>query len=202
MPLQETLDVCGAEHALLKRVARGETQAVEVLVRDYGNTVFRFVCRRSGDAYDEAQDLTQETFIAALALADTFDGSCSVTTWLCSIAKIKLADHFRRVGRQKRIPRSSLVEIDANGAEAIASLSAGSASVEDVVERLDARAFLDGVTAHLSEDEREALLLHYVDGFSIEEMTRLMKRSSKGVESLLTRAKRRCREVAAGWLTG
>ena len=183
------------------RVARGEEEAVHALVHGYGDAVFRFLYRRAGESYDEAQDLAQETFLAALAMAGSFDGSCSVTTWLCSIAKIKLADFYRKVGRQKRIPISKLVEIDANGAEAIASLNAGSTSVDLVVDRLDARAFLHGVTMHLSEDEREALLLHYVEGFSIEEMSHLMKRSPKGVESLLTRAKKRCREVAAGWLT-
>jgi len=86
-------------------------------------------CRRSGESYDEAKDLTQETFLAALALADSFDGSCSVTTWLCSLANIMLGDHLRRVTRQKRIPRSKLIEIDAKGAEAIARLWAGSIGI-------------------------------------------------------------------------
>lgn len=201
MPRQLETSGIAEEAALLGRVARGDGEAVEALVRVYGGTVFRFVYRRSGELYDEAQDLTQETFLAALSLADRFDGSCSVTTWLCSLAKIKVADHLRRQGRQKRIPASMLVEIDSDGAESLARLHRGEASVNEVLERLDAQAFLDGVTAHLLEDEREALQLHYVEGFSVEEMTLLMKRSAKGVESLLTRAKRRCREVAAGWMT-
>jgi len=201
MPQQLESSVFVEETALIGRVVRGEGEAVEALVRDYGTAVFRFVYRRAGEQYDEAQDLTQETFLAALALAGSFDGACSVATWLCSLAKIKVADHFRKVARQKRIPSSKLVEIDAQGAEAVASLHRGDASVDEVVERIDAHAFLDGVVAHLSHDERDALLLHYVDGFSIEELTLLMNRSARGVESLLTRAKRRCREVAAGWLT-
>jgi RNA polymerase sigma-70 factor (ECF subfamily) len=202
MPQQLEGSVIAEESALIKRVARGEGEAVEALVRLYGGAVFRFVYRRIGEQYDEAQDLVQETLLAALSLADRFDGSCSVNTWLCSLAKIKVADHLRRQGRQKRIPASMLVEIDADGAETLGRFQRGDATVEDVLGRLDARAFLDGVTAQVSEDEREALLLHYVDGFSIEEMSRLMNRSAKGVESLLTRAKRRCREVAAGWITG
>src|SRR5690348_13296344 len=92
------------EKALIKRVARGEQEAVEAFVRSYGDAVFRFVYRRSGEHYDEAQDLVQETFLAALSLAGTYDESSSITTWLCSLAKIKVADHLRRQGRQKRIP--------------------------------------------------------------------------------------------------
>ena len=201
MPRQLESSVFADEAVLIEHVARGEGEAVEALVRLYGSAVFRFVFRRIGEQYDEAQDLTQETFLAATSLADGFDGSCSVTTWLCSLAKIKVADHLRRQGRQKRIPSSMLVEIDEDGSESLACFHRGEASADEVLERLDAQAFLDGVTAHLAEDEREALLLRYVDGFSVEEMTRLMKRSAKGVESLLTRAKRRCREVAAGWLS-
>jgi RNA polymerase sigma-70 factor (ECF subfamily) len=189
------------EGALIARVARGEEGAVAVLVRDYGNAVFRYLYRRNRESYDEAQDLTQETFLAAVSMAHSFDGTCSATTWLCSIAKIKLADHLRRTGRQKRVPNSKLIGIDSASAEAIASLHGGKATLDEVVEKLDAQAFLDAITSQLSEDERDALILHYVDGFSIDEMTHLMKRSSKGVESLLTRAKKRCRETAAGWLT-
>lgn len=190
------------EAALITRVARGEEGAVAVLIRDYGNAVFRYLYRRSGESYDEAQDITQETFLAAVCLADSFDGTCSATTWLCSIAKIKLADHLRRSGRQKRVPKSKVIGLDSASVEAIASLHGSQTTVDDVVDKLDTQAFLNAITSQLSEDEREALLLHYVDGFSVDEMTLLMRRSSKGVESLLTRAKRRCREIAAGWLIG
>src|SRR5262245_10698968 len=46
-----------------------------------------------GDA-DLVQDLTQETFVAAIEARRRFDGRSEVTTWLCGIARHKLADHF------------------------------------------------------------------------------------------------------------
>lgn len=188
------------ETALLRRVARGDESAVTELFRSHGDVVFRFLYRRTGECYEDAQDLTQETFLAAISLAGTFDGSCSVTTWLCSLAKPRSADFLRRQGRDKRIPRTKLVEFDAEGSQALADLRSGEISIEQALERMDARAFLDGVTEQLSDDEKNALLLHYVEGFSVVEMTRILNRSAKGVESLITRAKRRCKETGTRWL--
>ena len=190
-----------SEDLLLHRVARGEPPAVEALLRQHGSSVFRFVYRRSGERHEDAQDLTQETFLAAVALAGTYDGSCSVLTWLCSLARLKVADHLRRQGRNKRAPESRKVEWSVVESEESGLLRVGSETSESATDRLDAAIFLDGVTAELMNDEREALLLHYVEGFSIVEMAHLFKRSAKGVESLLTRAKRRCRETAARSLT-
>lgn len=188
------------ETTLLRRVARGEPSAVEALLRQHGNAVFRFVYHRNGERREDAQDVTQETFLAAVGLASTYDGSCSVLTWLCSLAKIKVADHLRREGRLKRVPTAMLVELDADGAAALSEFRQGEIMIDQALERLDAQAFIDGVSEHLSEDERESLLLHFVEGFSVAEMSKLLNRSPKGVESLLTRAKRNCREVAARWL--
>ena len=201
MPQELDNSVLAEEVALVKRVGRGEREAIEALIRTYGGALFRFVYRLAGERYEDAQDLTQETLLAAHSLANTFDGSCSVLTWLCSLAKIKVADHFRRLGRQKSIPDARIVDLDTESAQALADFHRGAASIDDALERIDARAFLDRVTAPLHDDEREALLLHYVDGFSVGEMTLLQNRSAKGVESLLTRAKKKCRQVAAGLLT-
>jgi RNA polymerase sigma-70 factor (ECF subfamily) len=174
---------------------------VEDLLRQHGDSVFRFIYRRSGERHEDAQDLTQETFLAAVALAGTYDGSCSVLTWLCSLAKLKVADHLRRQGRNKRAPESRKVEWSAVESAESSLLRVDSQTTESATDRLDAAAFLDGLTADLRDDERESLLLHYVEGFSIVEMAYLFKRSAKGVESLLTRAKRKCRETAARSLT-
>src|SRR5262245_40333388 len=65
---------------------------------------------------DDAQELTQQTFIAAIGARSSFDGRSEPTTWLCGIARHKLADHFRRLDREERRQlRAEVREITVGG---------------------------------------------------------------------------------------
>ena len=61
-----------------------------------------------------AEDLVQETWCAAWAGRERFEGRASLETWLCGILRRKIADHFR--GRRVQVelgePEASLPEID------------------------------------------------------------------------------------------
>ena len=49
-----------------------------------------------------AEELTQQTFVEAVRRRGSFDGRSEVVTWLCSIGRHKLADHYRRLERDER----------------------------------------------------------------------------------------------------
>lgn len=64
-------------------------------VKDYGNYLYRYASRRVSDQ-ETANDLVQETFLAALEKAGTFEGKCSELTWLRTILSNKIIDHYRK----------------------------------------------------------------------------------------------------------
>ena len=68
-------------------------------VEDYGDVLFGFAVARVRDQAI-AQDLVQETFLAALKAARAFAGRASERAWLFGILRNKLADHYRRQGRE------------------------------------------------------------------------------------------------------
>lgn len=68
----------------------------------YGDVLLRFALARVGRP-DVAEDLVQETFLAAWRTRDSFDGRSSLGTWLASILRHKLADHYRRRARQRAV---------------------------------------------------------------------------------------------------
>jgi RNA polymerase sigma factor (sigma-70 family) len=70
----------------------------------------------------------------------------------------------------------------------------GQRGLEEVLDRILASEVVDAALSRLTDDEREALLLRYVEGFSVREIAGLMKRTDKGVESLLMRAKAKPRD--------
>jgi RNA polymerase sigma factor (sigma-70 family) len=61
----------------------------------YGDALFRFAFARVGDR-QTAEDLVQETFLAAVRSLDRFKGQSSEKTWLFAIMKHKIVDHFRK----------------------------------------------------------------------------------------------------------
>jgi RNA polymerase sigma-70 factor (ECF subfamily) len=65
----------------------------------YGDYLFRFAMLRLRDR-STAEDLVQETFLAALKDRHSFSGNSAEATWLVGILKHKIADHFRRQSRE------------------------------------------------------------------------------------------------------
>lgn len=71
-------------------------------VDDHGDALFRYAYMRLRD-HDVAEDVVQETLVAALTARKNFAGKSAERTWLIGILKHKLADHWRRVARTPTI---------------------------------------------------------------------------------------------------
>ncbi|MGB7630376.1 MAG: sigma-70 family RNA polymerase sigma factor, partial [Candidatus Deferrimicrobium sp.] len=78
-------------------------------VGQYGDYLFRFAMLRLRDR-SAAEDLVQETFLAALKGRASFSGNSAESTWLVGILKHKIADHFRRQAREVPLGDSDLRE--------------------------------------------------------------------------------------------
>ncbi|HEY6097505.1 MAG TPA: sigma-70 family RNA polymerase sigma factor [Candidatus Deferrimicrobium sp.] len=76
----------------------------------YGDYLFRFAMLRLRNR-TAAEDLVQETFLAALKDRGSFSGNSSESTWLVGILKHKIADHFRRQVREVPLGDNVLREL-------------------------------------------------------------------------------------------
>lgn len=95
-----------ATNCAVPRPAPVDEQRPEQWVERYGDVLFRVAAARLNNR-DTAEDVVQETFLAAWKGRDSFDGRASLETWLVAILKRKVVDHFRRTGRR---PTNSLSE--------------------------------------------------------------------------------------------
>ncbi len=78
-------------------VRRGDRDAADALVRAYYDEIYAYIWRRVG-GYEDALDLTQECFIAALQSLPAYDRrKSSFRTWLYHIASHKITDHRRKI---------------------------------------------------------------------------------------------------------
>ncbi|HLE61825.1 MAG TPA: sigma-70 family RNA polymerase sigma factor [Pyrinomonadaceae bacterium] len=70
-----------------------------IWVDQYGDYLFKYAMFRLRDSY-AAEDVVQETFLAALRGYENFQGRGSERTWLVGILKHKITDHYRRITRE------------------------------------------------------------------------------------------------------
>ena len=68
-------------------------------VEEHGDYLFKFALVRLRDA-TKAEDMVQETFLAALKGCDKFAGRSAEKSWLVGILKHKILDHYRKAGRE------------------------------------------------------------------------------------------------------
>ncbi|MBQ3931631.1 MAG: sigma-70 family RNA polymerase sigma factor [Firmicutes bacterium] len=68
---------------------------LEEVYKEYSDMIFRWILARTGSEH-VAEEITQETFYQAVLHADSYDYSCKVSTWLCSIASNKLKEYYRK----------------------------------------------------------------------------------------------------------
>jgi RNA polymerase sigma-70 factor (ECF subfamily) len=192
----QTLDECAGipmlKGAILARVAEGDEEAIARLYEEYADSVFRFIYRRVNGSFEDAEELTLDTFMLAVSYARTYDGSCAQLTWLCCLAKRCIADFVRYRGRRKRTPPGVVTSLGA------CSVEPGGPDVANIPDRLENERLLDLAFAGLSDDERDVLMLKYVEQFAVGEIAVVLGRSAKAVESLLTRAKKKAARSISG----
>jgi RNA polymerase sigma-70 factor, ECF subfamily len=185
-----------AERELVARVARGEDAATAELLRRYLDRVFRFICPRVGYHEQDAEEVTQETFLSVVRLAPTFRGESSLFSWLCGIARKQVFYFHSNQRPERRGAPANTVSWDDEEVQLLQSALAVGPLEQEMVDQLAIRELVEKILLSLPEAEREALLLRYVEDLSLREIGRIMKRTEKAVESLLRRARQRA--FAAG----
>lgn len=184
----------GEELVLVRRMARGDPDASEQFYRRHSQSVFRFVYRRIGESFEDAEEVTLDTFLSAMDMAPTFGGRSSVFVWLCGIAKLRLIDFHRRQSSSKRPSQHAQAALDEIDEILLEPGRSPGEAVDALLERMLASQVMDAALSRLNDDEREALLLRYVEGLSTREIAQLMKRTERAVESLVLRAKAKPRD--------
>jgi RNA polymerase sigma-70 factor (ECF subfamily) len=169
--------------AELSRVVAGDPAAVRRLLDESGPVVYGYVLARVGSRA-AADDVVQDTFLEAIRSAHTFRGDSIVTTWLCAIARRRVARHFEA-------ERRSLVDDDERELDVVAA---------DEVEDVDQRDEVVRALSRLPVLHRQVLVRKYLDDCPVAEIAAELGRTPVQVQSLLQRARvglRRQLEVIA-----
>ena len=155
----------------------------------HANDVFAFIAHLLHRDKAVAEEIHQDTWLAALAGIDAFEvGRGALRAWIFGIARRQVALHYRR--------RSGVSLGDVDGPMAIAIATEERAILPaDVLERVERGDAVRAALAELSSDARSVLLGKYVEGQSVDDLAARLGRSPKAIESLLSRARAQMRAL-------
>jgi RNA polymerase sigma-70 factor (ECF subfamily) len=177
--------------ALARRIATGDEAACTLFYERYAGLLFAFVFHHLGDSPADAEDVWQEALVAGVRSAHAYKGQARLFTWLCSIARHKIADHHRRQGRRPEEIFADLPEVQ------LSALMAAGPLPDEVVAQRRTRVAVIEALGRLNDDYRTALIACYLDGDGVDRVARRLGRSYKATESLLSRAREALRRALA-----
>jgi RNA polymerase sigma-70 factor (ECF subfamily) len=182
-------DTMFTEREALRRARRGDPDAFEWLYHQHSPRVYS-LCLRMAKNPTQAEDLTQETFLAVFRGMRHFRGQSAFATWLHRVTRNTVLMFFRK----KRLKETSLEEItDRQKEDGLPQKDWGTPDLH--LEGIADRLLLQGAIAKLSATLRKALLLHDVHGYEHPEIAELLGRATGTSKSQLHKARQHVRET-------
>ena len=160
------------DEASLVAEARRDPRAFGRLYALYVQPLFRYLYSRIGGV-PEAEDVTAQTFLAALEAFGRYRHDGHFAAWLFAIARYKAADYFRQQRQQAPLADAESVAVESD-------LLQGAI-------RSERSATLARLIAALPEADRDLIRLRYVAELSFSEIGRLLGRSEDAAKKALYR---------------
>jgi RNA polymerase sigma-70 factor (ECF subfamily) len=165
--------------ALVELAQRGDTEAFGQIYDHYVTAIFRFIYAKVGTT-QLAEDLTAETFLRALRSLHTYQWTGKdFGAWLTVIARNLTNDHYKARRTRTEFASDSLPE----------RADPGRGPEDDILASLSNDELMEAV-ASLPIDQRDCVLMRFVQEMSIAETAQVLGRSEGAIKQLQLRAVR------------
>jgi RNA polymerase sigma-70 factor, ECF subfamily len=160
---------------LLAAHVDGDPEAFAELVRRHRDRLWAVALRTIGDR-EEAADAVQDALLSAYRAAGSFRGESAVTTWLHRVVVNACLDRVRRRGTRPTVPLPDDDVVD---------------SQPDAAGRVETRLDVAAALATLPAEQRAALVLVDMQGWSVEEAARILDVAPGTIKSRCARGRAR-----------
>lgn len=161
----------------------------EKVYKEFYLPLTKFVMKRMGASEKEAEEVVEETAVAAWRGWNTFRHKSSYFTWLCRIALNKISDYYRdQVNKKSKIVVPLI--------EALTYTDSKSLSLEEALALKDLRKSVNKCLDSMSPEKRQLLQFRYWYDMSYKEISKIKGISERAVEGQIYRAKH---EFAKVW---
>lgn len=186
---------------LVRRAQADDLDAFEALANRYEGRVYSLALRMLRHEQD-AEDVTQQTFLSALEHLNGFRGEASFATWL-----LRIASHaaLKLIRKRKGLDTVSLEETTQAEADSEAIphpeyIADWRQSPERLVQKNETRRLLEEALGQLDEKHRLVFLLRDVEGLSVKETAEALGLSEANTKVRLLRARLQLREILTSTL--
>jgi RNA polymerase sigma factor (sigma-70 family) len=159
---------------------------IEELYQQHKDTVYN-VALHYVQQVEDAQEITQDVFVAVYQSIDSFQGAATVSTWIYRITVNKCLDFIKAKQRKKRFAFFSSLFKDESVEANYHPPENNHPGIQ--MEDKEALTILFGHINQLPDNQKTALILHKIEQQSQAEVAEIMGISVKAVESLIQRAK-------------
>jgi RNA polymerase sigma-70 factor (ECF subfamily) len=174
-------------------------------VNAHADYLFNFAVGQVRDAHI-AEDLVQETFLAAVKAQDKFGGKSSERTWLVGILRHKIFDHLRKTCRERAVRQDPMPMNDGEAWEESAlwlhDVAAETQSPSRRIELGEFRENLEMALGKLPPRIAQVFQLYEVEERPNREVCSQMNISESNLWVMLHRARKQLREQLGGWWFG
>lgn len=156
------------------RFLQGDESALTEIVSQYRPGLQNYIYSVVGN-YAVAEDLTEDTFVKLLLKKPKNKGGATFKTWLYTIGRNLAIDYLRKNPTERYVPLDEIYDIAGDGEKE---------TPEDAL-----RAIRDAME-NINSDYKNILVLFYFEDFTIEEISKIIKKSKKNTSVLLHRARK------------
>lgn len=177
-------------------------KAFEKILAQYERRIFNLIYRFVGN-YEDASDLTQETFINAFRAFPRFRGEAPIFIWLCRIAINTCRNLHRQKERLKPFQGPSL-DTGSEGDEEVFFPEPGDRTFQPdlVLERAELRRVIENAIQSLPSDYRLVIILRDLQELSYQEIAEITGLSLEAVKTRIHRGRKMLRKMIEPYLRG
>ncbi len=179
---------------LIRKAKRGDTGSYQGLYQVFARKVLNFIYRMVNSP-EEAEDLTQETFVAVYQKLETLKDDSKFEPWLFRIARNFVYQRYRT-----RSPSTvSIDALDENG-QIVTQLVDTRKNPDEAFQTVELEDVVAGVIAGLPEKYREVFILSALQHLSYQEIAEIVGRSLPSIKTDIHRARLEVRKRVKDYL--
>lgn len=176
------------DYEVVRRCLQGNREAFNELVEKYSKKIYNLAYRFVGDS-EEANDLSQEIFVAAYQNLKKFRGDSKFSTWLFQIATNRGKNRFKYLKRRGHFASKGHTENDEDREGQQKTIPDHSTNPETLLAGKQIQKIVQDAINELDPDHKEIVILRDIEGFSYEEIAQMLNLPEGTTKSRLHRAR-------------
>lgn len=179
------------DQLLIKQVQNGNKAAFSQLVEKWHSKIYRFAFRFFADE-DEAQEITQKTFIKTYQNVKTLKNPDKFSAWIYRVANNLCLDELKRAGRRKSTSLEAYMELTSG-------LKGDRATPDMEFQNKELGTILQKALLTLPDEQRTVIILKEYEGLKFREIADILEEPESTVKSRLYYGLKSTRRVLINW---